>query len=885
VQNMEPSAEQYRLASMLESTSDQEKESEQKIQKVVEFTGCTSDQAAIALFDTDFNVEAACLKILESAENEAAADTWGKVEKPQKKVLNRDEKMDKFGNDFQVSGHRGDNRGGARGRGAFRGGRGDFRGGRGGGAQRGKSYDSGRFPDRSFGDYQGGNKRDYSSGRGGGGGQRGGARGGGSRGGGGGYRGRSEPPRGGQGRSGYAQRGQSRQHQAPTQHAGSDSGSDWGQNEPEWGKTEKWDAAPVKHKQAPPKQQTVAAPTRTRVDSSGWDEPESLNAQNWTRKDSEGWNDDGDNWGQSATTVATQKQEQKTQKTQKWNETYEWGDNDQSAKQAWTDDEPKKQQQPAVVSAPKAMPSHAAVVNASSVAAAAVPPVIAQQAAAAPVAQQQQQQAAQQQTDHLDRIFSKNVNILDTQKNISSSTVKPHRKQQNEEKSIPQNNQLPPGFATQQQQQRDVLSFGRSPERGGRRAPPPIRSSINHPRQAVEMPTSMSVNSDLPTAQFCFGSFPEPSRQSAPVSVPEPVEPQVQQHQQQEPLTEYTNGESKSVTYPAHPNTATSQPDQGKDLDHGLSSYHHQHIPTREKAERDLRKMLNQPSSKDSSHSSSSTMGQVVPGLINPVQPQSTNQGSVVGSVQRPNQSLVGASPPQIYNKVKNEIPQSALPSAPGQGRLNIDRNQQQPTQRAYQPSISTADMGLHYGGMSSNPTYDILGHPMGQGRPISSRPDELRTSSQQQQQQAPQMNQPSQYQYQHTPMQPFYANLGMPYYPVIGQRNPNAFQPTSMYHNQQSSMGGTNSSDSLRGGMRNTAGDIATPPPFGAVPNLSPHTYPSGVAQQYNQYEHLPSHHPSAPVAFPQLLIQQPTAGSLGGQHINMGHHQQDNRGPRQNL
>merc|ERR1711892_1160141 len=103
------------------------------------------------------------------------------------------------------------------------------------------------------------------------------------------------------------------------------------------------------------------------------------------------------------------------------------------------------------------------------------------------------------------------------------------------------------------------------------------------------------------------------------------------------------------------------------------SSYHHQHIPTREKAERDLRKMLNQPSSKDSSHSSSSTMGQVVPGLINPVQPQSTNQGSVVGSVQRPNQSLVGASPPQV----KNEIPQSALPSAPGQGRLNIDRNQQ----------------------------------------------------------------------------------------------------------------------------------------------------------------------------------------------------------------
>ena len=50
-------------------------------------------QAAIALFDTDFNVEAACLKILESADNEADDDTWGKVEKPQKKAPNRDEKV------------------------------------------------------------------------------------------------------------------------------------------------------------------------------------------------------------------------------------------------------------------------------------------------------------------------------------------------------------------------------------------------------------------------------------------------------------------------------------------------------------------------------------------------------------------------------------------------------------------------------------------------------------------------------------------------------------------------------------------------------------------------------------------------------------------------
>ena len=49
VQNMEPSAEQYRLASMLDAstTADQEKETEQKIQKVVEFTGCNNDKVII----------------------------------------------------------------------------------------------------------------------------------------------------------------------------------------------------------------------------------------------------------------------------------------------------------------------------------------------------------------------------------------------------------------------------------------------------------------------------------------------------------------------------------------------------------------------------------------------------------------------------------------------------------------------------------------------------------------------------------------------------------------------------------------------------------------------------------------------------------------------
>ena len=38
--------------------------------------------------------------------------------------------------------------------------------------------------------------------------------------------------------------------------------------------------------------------------------------------------------------------------------------------------------------------------------------------------------------------------------------------------------------------------------------------------------------------------------------------------------------------------------------------------------------------------------------------------------------------------------------------------------------------------------------------------------------------------------------------------------------------MGGTTSENSLNRGMRPAPADIATPPPFGPVPNLSPHTY-----------------------------------------------------------
>ena len=78
----------------------------------------------------------------------------------------------------------------------------------------------------------------------------------------------------------------------------------------------------------------------------------------------------------------------------------------QQPQQGWTDDEPKTQ-------APVVSQQQQAAKQAAATAVVAPAPI--QQQTSQP---QQQQQA---QTDHLDRIFSKNVNILDTQKNVSEN--------------------------------------------------------------------------------------------------------------------------------------------------------------------------------------------------------------------------------------------------------------------------------------------------------------------------------------------------------------------------------------------------------------------------------------------------------------------------------
>ena len=59
------------------------------------------------------------------------------------------------------------------------------------------------------------------------------------------------------------------------------------------------------------------------------------------------------------------------------------------------------------------------------------------------------------------RSISQNSSFIKMIQTSSTSTVKPHNQNHTEEKSIPQNNQLPPGFSKNSEQ---VLSFGRSPE-------------------------------------------------------------------------------------------------------------------------------------------------------------------------------------------------------------------------------------------------------------------------------------------------------------------------------------------------------------------------------------------------------------------------------------
>lgn len=49
------------------------------------------------MYDTDYNIELACLKVLEAGDTgDTGADSWATVEKPQKKVEREDKPLVRF---------------------------------------------------------------------------------------------------------------------------------------------------------------------------------------------------------------------------------------------------------------------------------------------------------------------------------------------------------------------------------------------------------------------------------------------------------------------------------------------------------------------------------------------------------------------------------------------------------------------------------------------------------------------------------------------------------------------------------------------------------------------------------------------------------------------
>jgi hypothetical protein len=83
---MEPTSDQLRIAAMFEGDGGTDKDLEVKIKQVTEFTGCTNDQAAVALYDCDNDIQMACLKVIDAGGDAAkTADNWTAVEKPVKK--------------------------------------------------------------------------------------------------------------------------------------------------------------------------------------------------------------------------------------------------------------------------------------------------------------------------------------------------------------------------------------------------------------------------------------------------------------------------------------------------------------------------------------------------------------------------------------------------------------------------------------------------------------------------------------------------------------------------------------------------------------------------------------------------------------------------------
>ncbi|CBY14184.1 unnamed protein product [Oikopleura dioica] len=624
MQTMEPTSDQLRIAAMFEGDGGTDKDLEVKIKQVTEFTGCSNDQAAVALYDCDNDIQMACLKVIDAGGDAAkTADNWTAVEKPVKKEKDPADKWDSRAVDNQFSG-----RGRGRGRGYFDSGRG--RGGR------GRSFAHGERRDFNYEDR--GNRGSFGE-RG-----RGRGRGRGDRGG---FRGRSEPFRGGRGPAQNESRSRNRRQQSPS---GSDVGSDggWGKDKGEkitsWSNKEftrdGWNEPDSSERYNHKSQQQQQQELPDWSDSPKIGAPIPGKVEQWqsqtSQSQSSAW-DQEDSWSQpQVQEVQQQPKKQHNVEANQWAaepaEPVSWESAPVSQMQQWS------QQPEPVKQAPPPQQNHWGV-----------QPEPAQRL---PVVQPEDTQ----RQERLAKIFNQQVQISEQEPRQAAPAP---QKAAPQPKSVSQPKQSsigPPGLQKSAQSSDSVLSFGRSPEDAGRRLPPPTRRTIK--KGVLQMPEDRD---DPPKAsQFVFGNI-ESTEDVDYSRAQKYSEKPVAHAQQQQSVPVYV---PQTLHQPAHRKpTATereakehSKAESQQNTDPGLA--YHRYAREKERAESDLRNLLKpnpQSSTAKPAQPQSSSMGRdqggqpsaagVVPGLsiparTSPNNPQSSGQ---MGSITAPGQGRSGS--------------------------------------------------------------------------------------------------------------------------------------------------------------------------------------------------------------------------------------------------
>lgn len=626
MQTMEPTSDQLRIAAMFEGDGGTDKDLEVKIKQVTEFTGCTNDQAAVALYDCDNDIQMACLKVIDAGGDAAkTADNWTAVEKPVKKEKDASDKWDSRAVDNQFAG-----RGRGRGRGYFDGGRG--RGGR------GRSFAHGERRDFNYEDR--GNRGSFGE-RG-----RGRGRGRGDRGG---FRGRSEPFRGGRGPVQNESRSRNRRQQSPS---GSDVGSNdgWGEDKGEkitsWSNKEftrdGWNepdsSERYNHKSKNQQQQQelldwsdspkIGAPIPGKVEQ--WQSQ----TQSQTQRDPNAW-DQEDSWSQPQVQEVQQQPPKKQHNVEanQWAaepaEPVSWDSAPVSQMQQWS------QQPEPVQQAPPQQQNHWGV-----------QPEPAQRQ---PVVQPEDTQ----RQERLAKIFNQQAQISEQEPRQAAPAPQKAAPQPKPVAQPKQSSIGPPGLQKSAQSSDSVLSFGRSPEDAGRRLPPPTRRTIK--KGVLQMPEDRD---DAPKAsQFVFGNIESTedvdySRAQKytekPVAPAQVLQPSVPVYV---PQTLHQPAQRKPTAIEREAKEHSKQAESQQNTDPGLS--YHRYAREKERAESDLRNLLKpnpqsstaKPAQPQGSISGAPSSAGVVPGLsvparTSPNNPQSSGQ---MGSISAPGQGRSGS--------------------------------------------------------------------------------------------------------------------------------------------------------------------------------------------------------------------------------------------------